>query len=660
MKYALVLVLFLSGHLIYAQTCTGGLGDPIVDITFGAGPDFGPPLAPGITNLQYIANQCPEDGYYTIASTTENCFGGTWLNIIADHTGNPFGYFMLINASYQPSDFYVQTVTGLCGATTYQFAAWVINLAAFTGQILPNITFNIEKTDGTILASVNSGNVPVTNSSDWNQYGVFFTTPAGVSSVVLRMTNNAPGGIGNDLALDDITFRPAGPAVNMTTNGQTIDTTTVCAGNTSPFQFSATVGSCYSSTVYQWEESTDNEATWTDIPGAVSLTYSTIPSTAGAYAYRLTAAQAGNIGISSCSVASTPTTILVLPIPSPAVSITASSTGICAGSPDTFTAMPTDGGNTPSFQWLLNGSAVAAGMIFTGNTFANGDVISCVMTSDAACVINPVAVSNNIPITVTPIVVPSVQITASATTICSDSTVIFTAFPSDGGSHPYYQWMLDNQPAGTDSSVYASANLQDGDLISVTMTGSIYCSIPVNSNAFTMTVYPTPQITLTADTIIGPGNSITLNPIITGQITSYQWTPVTGLSNPVIPDPVASPVVSTTYQLDVATNEGCTASAKEIVAVFYNLLMPGAFTPNGDGKNDLFRIPPSIPVTITRFSVYNRWGGLVFSTGNSSIGWDGRLDSRPQPAGTYVWMIEYEDPLTKKQMMKNGTVILIR
>lgn len=661
MKYVFVLFLFFSCHFTYAQTCNGGLGDPIINITFGAGPNFGAPLAPGVTNLQYTTNQCPEDGYYTIASSTNGCFGGTWLNINQDHTGNPNGYFMLINASYQPSDFYVQTVTGLCGSTTYQFAAWILNLAAVTGQILPNITFTIENPDGSVLATANSGNIPAAYPATWNQYSLYFTTPPGLSSVIVRMTNNAPGGDGNDLCLDDITFRTAGPSMTVVTNGQSIDTATVCAGNTSPFQFAATVESCYSSPVYQWQESTDNQVTWTDIPGATSLTYSTTPSIAGSYSYRLKTAQSGNIGTSSCSVASTPVTIIVLPIPIPAVSISASSTGICAGAPVTFTALPTDGGNAPAFQWLLNGTPVAtAGATYTSNTFANLDVISCAMTSDAACVINPIAFSNDIYMTVTPIVVPSVQITASATIICSDSTVVFTALPSDGGSHPDYQWMVDNQPAGADSAVYSSANLQDGDQISVTMTGSIYCSIPVTSNAIAMTVYPTPQITLTPDTIVGPGSRILLNPIIIGQIVSYQWTPATALDNPAIADPEASPVITTTYQLKVATSEGCTASAKETVAVFYDLLMPNAFTPNGDGRNDVFRIPPSIPVTIIKFIVYNRWGGLVFATANAGTGWDGRLDSKPQPAGTYVWMVEYYDPLTKKQAMKNGTVELIR
>src|ERR1700744_5414655 len=191
-------------------SCTGSLGDPIVDITFGSGQGFGPALGSNITNLTYIQDQCPSDGYYTIVNQTTGCFGGNWLNVTQDHTGNPNGYFMLINASYTPSQFYTQTITGLCAGTTYQFAAWVLNMAAVTNQIQPNITFTIEKTDGTVLQSYNTGDVPIIQVVKWIQYGFYFNTPVGVSSVILVMSNNASGGNGNDLAIDDITFRAAG------------------------------------------------------------------------------------------------------------------------------------------------------------------------------------------------------------------------------------------------------------------------------------------------------------------------------------------------------------------------------------------------------------------------------------------------------------------
>ena len=170
MKKILIPLMILAFGRVVAQTptCTGGLGDPIVDITFGSGAaTYGGPLAQGITNMAYIADACPNDGYYSIVHSTSGCFGGTWLNVTSDHTGNPNGYFMLINASYQPSDFYVQTINGLCAGTTYQFAAWILNMVDVQGLILPNITFNIESVSGTVLGTYSTGNIPASVAVDW-------------------------------------------------------------------------------------------------------------------------------------------------------------------------------------------------------------------------------------------------------------------------------------------------------------------------------------------------------------------------------------------------------------------------------------------------------------------------------------------------------------
>ena len=85
-KYLLAICL-LAGLRTEAQTCTGGLGDPILNITFGQGIGNGPPLAAGITNLTYQAADCPSDGYYTIAPHTTDCFGGTWFSVEHDQIG---------------------------------------------------------------------------------------------------------------------------------------------------------------------------------------------------------------------------------------------------------------------------------------------------------------------------------------------------------------------------------------------------------------------------------------------------------------------------------------------------------------------------------------------------------------------------------------------
>src|SRR4026207_2239627 len=147
------LLLLISGLLILtsanAQLCQGSLGDPVVNITFGAGQNFGTPLSETLTNYKFVSNTCPDDGYYTIANSTANCFGSTWHNIPEDHTPNDNnGFMMIVNASFDPGDFYLDIVSGLCGGTTYEFAAWLLNVLDFSAcsgsGIRPNITFNIE------------------------------------------------------------------------------------------------------------------------------------------------------------------------------------------------------------------------------------------------------------------------------------------------------------------------------------------------------------------------------------------------------------------------------------------------------------------------------------------------------------------------------------
>jgi hypothetical protein len=168
-----------------AQLCQGSLGDAVANITFGSGPNAGPPLSSSITNYNYSSRDCPDDGYYTIANSTNNCFDNTWLTVSEDHTpGDNSGYMMVVNASFNAGDFYVQEVSGLCGGTTYEFAAWLINVirpaAACGGNaIRPNITFNIETTSGEILQTYSTGDIEATNSPLWKQYGLFFYYPVG-------------------------------------------------------------------------------------------------------------------------------------------------------------------------------------------------------------------------------------------------------------------------------------------------------------------------------------------------------------------------------------------------------------------------------------------------------------------------------------------------
>ncbi len=300
---SLLLVFILPGK-IYAQLCEGSLGDPVVNITFGSGNNPGHSLG-AATNYKFVTDGCPNDGYYTVANSIGDCFGHTWYSTL-DHTpgDGSKGYMMVVNASYTPGDFFVQRVDGLCPNTTYEFAAWIYNLlASFACQgqgIKPNITFNIETPSGTVLKSYSTGDIP--QNQGWKQYGFFFATTSEISSVVLRMTNNAPGGCGNDICLDDITFRACGPLVSASINGS-LDSVDVCTGDASVFTIHADVSSGYSDPVYQWQQSTDSGRTFTDIAGATDSIYIR-PATniTGRYLYRLAVSQRQNRDVSSCSI----------------------------------------------------------------------------------------------------------------------------------------------------------------------------------------------------------------------------------------------------------------------------------------------------------------------------------------------------------------------
>lgn len=346
----------------------------------------------------------------------------------------------------------------------------------------------------------------------------------------------------------------------------------------------------------------------------------------------------------------------------PSLTIATNSNPTCLNTPVTFTATASAGLIEHLYQWQLNGANVGTNTpAYTDTNPANGDTIRCILAASMACGGIIMDTSNSIGLQVADMANASLSITSSTNNICSGDTVFFTAAPTGGGASPSYQWQIDGNNAGTGGSVFSSSTLANGDVISCVLQSSVVCTPPAGSiDSITMIVRLTPTLTMENDTTIARGHSIELTPSITGDISSYQWTPAAGLNNSSVGNPIATPLTSTTYQLKIADKDGCSNSGKITITVVYPLSMPNAFTPNGDGKNDIFRIPPSIDIPVFGFSVYNRWGQRVFYTANPGEGWDGTVNGQPQPAGVYVWEIEYEDLIAKKKAAAKGSVMLIR
>ncbi|MBS1772270.1 MAG: gliding motility-associated C-terminal domain-containing protein [Bacteroidetes bacterium] len=169
-------------------------------------------------------------------------------------------------------------------------------------------------------------------------------------------------------------------------------------------------------------------------------------------------------------------------------------------------------------------------------------------------------------------------------------------------------------------------------------------------------VRPLPLVNiLNKDTVVKYGQSLQL--LVNGARV-YNWTPVATLNNPNISYPVATPTEPTMYVVSGIGSNGCYAYDTVRVGINYrdNLFIPTAFTPNGDGKNDVFKVANMTFQRIQEFKVFNRWGQEVY---NGNKGWDGNWHGVPQEMGDYQYYIRvsYPDGLVESY---KGNVTLIR
>jgi gliding motility-associated-like protein len=140
----------------------------------------------------------------------------------------------------------------------------------------------------------------------------------------------------------------------------------------------------------------------------------------------------------------------------------------------------------------------------------------------------------------------------------------------------------------------------------------------------------------------------------------YNWTPVWGLSNPNTPNTLASPAEPTLYYVYGLSDKGCRNVDSIYVDIDYhdNLYVPNAFSPNGDGNNDLFRVANLTFQNIQEFKVLNRWGQELFSAIDNR-GWNGTFKGKPQDPATYFYLIRVAYPDGSTKLFK-GDVILVR
>ncbi|MFN8276819.1 MAG: gliding motility-associated C-terminal domain-containing protein [Chitinophagales bacterium] len=169
---------------------------------------------------------------------------------------------------------------------------------------------------------------------------------------------------------------------------------------------------------------------------------------------------------------------------------------------------------------------------------------------------------------------------------------------------------------------------------------------------------------LPQDSTINMGSTLQLATLTSGYpaagIRSYTWSPINGLSCGDCPNPSASPFQTQRYTLIAVYGANCADTATVTVAVENNLpyYIPSAFSPNGDGNNDVFMIYGEGIKTVG-MKVFNRWGEKVFDSENQWVGWDGTYRGQQQPPMVYTYTITIEY-LDGKKKQKDGSITLVR
>ena len=220
--------------------------------------------------------------------------------------------------------------------------------------------------------------------------------------------------------------------------------------------------------------------------------------------------------------------------------------------------------------------------------------------------------------------------------MCIGDVLIF-----DPGPFTSYLW----QDGNTDPTYQASFI---GDY-SVTVKNIFGCK--ASDTVKLLNIYLLPADFLPPDTSLCRGNKLFLN---IKKYDSYAWSTGSTAS-------FAELIKSGKYWLQVKDDKGCFGK-DSINVLFYdckNIQVPNAFTPNGDGENDVFKPLIPAPVSNYRMQIWNAWGELVFETRNYLQGWDGTYKSARQSIGTFIYLISLTD-IDGKNVKKQGSLVLIR
>ncbi len=320
-------------------------------------------------------------------------------------------------------------------------------------------------------------------------------------------------------------------------------------------------------------------------------------------------------------------------------------TTVCAGVPVTLNVQTNN--ETTSFEWLpatgLNNTAIK-------NPIATlTDTLSYTVTASWGVCRRSGTTKVNI------LRKPIVNAGAD-TIVCYNTSAFLNGSVTNTSGAVNYNWLPVNSVSSVNTG-FTSASPANTQLYTLTVTDNYICNF-TEKDSILVTVRPIVKAFAGNDTIAVLGIP---HQLFANGGTSYAWTPSSSLSNPFIANPLATLNKDTYFTLTVTNDIGCKGTDAVLVKVYKGpaFYLPNAFSPNGDGLNDIFK-PLQVGITSTAyFKVFNRFGEIVFSTTQKNKGWDGTLNGKKADQGNYVWLIKGIDN-TGKVLQIKGSVMLIR
>jgi gliding motility-associated-like protein len=384
----------------------------------------------------------------------------------------------------------------------------------------------------------------------------------------------------------------------------------VCQGTTLTLSTASVPGY-----TYQWIKDGTG-----DISGQTSFNFTVTGE--GDYRVRVTRSLEG----CSTETENFPAIILAPPVAS-FTSPAAACTGEAADVSSTSTL---DGRATPTYSWNFGDGSALVTTETASHTYTTGQSFTITLTvgyeNVTGCSDSETA-SINVTVPVPP------EITASATGICPAETISL----SIPNTYTSVLWS-NGENTFTTSVTAAGTYTVDADDPNGCAT----------SESIDITEKVVPEISVTADQSepIAPGQTVTLT--ATGA-DSYIWSPAETLSDPAIANPVASPLVTTTYTVTGTLTGGCEGQQTVIVDVLGEIQVTNAFSPNGDGINDLWVIPGIEVYDECTLSLFDPLGRRILEAKGYQNDWDGTFNGKTVPEGTYYYVIAGcpdKEPLT--------------